>query len=57
MTNALHTAVPTPELMDQDRKVAEIGAEVAPEQREYRPLHWLPGAGLMPSDFFLPGLA
>jgi len=25
--------------------------------KEVRPLHWIPGAGLLPADFFLPGLA
>lgn len=37
--------------------VFEEGVATKEPQKETRPAHWIPGAGPLPADFFLPTLA
>ncbi len=41
----------------EDEAFTTKDAVFAVRQKVARPAHWIPGAGELPTDFFLPGLA
>ncbi len=59
MTHALYSVAPPPDLVACEAcTFVEVASttDVAPYEID-RPRHWLPGAGPLPSDFFMPLLA